>query len=620
MQPAPTISDGFAAGEGRGRHHGGGSPRARGQVAAVVTVVALAAVGLSACGRDDGCDPDCANPIDRIVVPKLRELGLSPRTVDPYEVCRRISIDLLGRGPTGSEIEACVAASPEHRVALAQASPDYARAMHREWSEVLGYDVLELWSHDLSDLDALVDELAADRMTYDEFATAVVTHPGFVGLHYDDDWAAAIFKAFLGRPARADEIAAMRPLIYAWQSRYLCEGAIWWNLYQGYLEDLPAAEARATADLDCADTAKVNFGFNPCLCTPEDGLLGCATTALGMPVAFAARCANPADPYDDANVMLIATAPGQDDTCPDGSHASGCRDKEVADDFITMYPITAWQPIDADGKTALAGVGAALAARPDFWEAEADRELRRLTGWWQTGFRHPDNDLPEVRTVLADLLRNGTSLRELETIIMTSQLYAAPATASPDWRDDDRDPPPWASGPTKLLAADAWLDTTLLAVGEHPGTCDVRNLTVYGYDYELGDARLLADPTSSLDGAVETDGGFYIDAVTSLGGCKAGVPRPTQSTVGLAFAQGQHARTACAYGREAVPRDWDGRLESAADHLVRRLFARPAADGELDELVADMQACLDAGACADADAAARWLCQRLVDSTEFSTY
>src|SRR4029079_6768820 len=124
MQPAPTISDGSARGEGRGRHHGGGSPR----VPAVVAVVALAAVGLSACGRDDGCDPDCANPIDRIVVPKLRELGLSPRTVDPYEVCRRISIDLLGRGPTGSEIEACVAASPEHRVELAQASPDYARA------------------------------------------------------------------------------------------------------------------------------------------------------------------------------------------------------------------------------------------------------------------------------------------------------------------------------------------------------------------------------------------------------------------------------------------------------------------------------------------------------------
>src|SRR5436853_1227567 len=181
MRAARTISDGSAWGEGRGRHHGGGSPRV-----AIVALAALAAVGLSACGRDDGCDPDCANPIDRIVVPKLRELGLSPRPVDPYEVCRRISIDLLGRGPTGSEIEACVAASPEHRVELAQASPDYARALHRQWSEVLGYDVLELWSHDLADLDALVDELAADRMTYEEFATAVVTHPGFVGLHYDD--------------------------------------------------------------------------------------------------------------------------------------------------------------------------------------------------------------------------------------------------------------------------------------------------------------------------------------------------------------------------------------------------------------------------------------------------
>jgi hypothetical protein len=615
VETTPTIIDGSRRDDGRGHHRGGGCPRPA--VAALLTALA-AATALAACGRDDGCEPYCGNPIDAIVVPKLRAIGVAPRKVDPFEHCRRIAIDLLGRGPTGSEIEACIEASPERRVELAQASPDYVRAAHRTWGEVLGYDVLEIWSRDLSDLDDLVTELAEGQLDYADFAGQVVTHPGFLGLHYDAEWAAALYRVFLGRPAREDEVAALRPLSIAWQGRYLCEGAVWWNLYQGYLEEETPAEARASANLDCADAAKVNFGFNPCLCQPDDGHLGCYTEALGVPVVFDAVCADPSDPYEYANVMQVgASAPGLTDECPDGTHDAGCRDREVDDDFLTTFPIEAWRPIDAAGRTALDGIGVALAARTDFWEAAVDRELRRLTGWWQASFRHPDSDLPEVRAVLADRLRDGASLRDIEVLIMTSQLYAAPAATSPDWRDDETDPPPWAAGPTKLLAADAWLDTAMLAVGEQPGTCDRRNITVYGYEYELGDPRFLDDPESSLDGVADA---FYIEAVTALGGCKAGSPRPMQSNVGLVFAQGEHARTVCAYGDEAVPRNWDGELASAANHLVRRLFARLPVDDEIDELVDDMQACLDAGACADADTAARWLCQRLADSTEFSTY
>ncbi len=581
--------------------------------------VAVAATMVVACSSAEtySCEPYCDNPIDRIVVPKLRAIGVSPREAEPFEHCRRIAIDLLGRGPTGAEMKACVAAPPAGRVELAQAHPDYRTATRRQWSELLGYDVLEVWSRDLFDLDGLVGEFADGRLDHAGLASAVVTHPGFLALHPEDSWAGAVYQVFLGRPARADEIAAMRPLAAPWQWRFVCEGAIWWNLFQSYREDgLSVPVATEVADLDCADVGKGNVGYNPCLCRPDDGSLGCSSSALGTTVTLTPGCANRSNPYASANVMLAgASAPGEDDTCPDGSHAEGCRDREVDEEtFETLYPLTAWRRLGAAERAELDSIGAALAARGDFWEAAADRELRRLTGWWQTSFRHPDSDLPEVRAVVADLLRAGTSAREVQRIIMTSRLYAAPAAAPPEWSDRQDEPPPWAMGPTKLLAAEAWVDTVLMAVGEQPGSCDVRNLTVYGYEWELGDFRFLDDPESSLDREVED---FYIAAVTALGGCKSGVPRPTQSNVGLVFAQGEQARLACAYGDKVVP---GGDLGEAAAHLIGRLLHRPPGDGEVDELVGEMQACLDAGACVDHEAAARWLCQRLADSTEFSTY
>jgi hypothetical protein len=607
-----------ASGGGAGPHLVGGT----GRHVVVTTAVAACVAAATGCSPETyTCDPYCDNPIDRIVVPKLRAIGVAPRDVDRFEHCRRIAIDMLGRNPSGSEIEACMNAAPRARVELAQSHPDYVRTTRRVWSELLAYDVLETWNRDLFDLDAVVARYAAGELDYAGFVKQVVVHPGFLDLHSEDQWAAALYRVFLGRPARDDEVAALRPLNRAFYSRFLCEGVIWFNLFEGYREDgETVAEATASADIDCADAAKLNTGFNPCLCEPDDGYLGCSTAALGVPVTLPAACVDPSEPYDEANVYLIgASQPGTSDECPDGSRNPRCRDRAVDDDFLTLYPIIPWPEVGPAERAALDGIGGAMEARGDFWEAAVDRELRRLTGWWQTSFRHPDSDLPAVRAVLADMLRDGTPMREIQTLIMTSQLYAAPASTPNGWDvDDDGDPPPWAMGPTKLLAAEAWVDTMMLAVGEQPGSCDVRNLTVYGFEYELADPRLVDDPTSSLDGVAEE---YYLNAVASLGGCKSGSPRPTRSNVGMVFAQGEHARIACAYGDEAVPPGWNGDLGAAADHLIRRLFARPpSSEDEIDELVGEMEACLGAGACGDPDAAARWLCQRLADSTEFATY
>ena len=594
---------------GHGPHPGGGSRHPL-----------LALLLLGACSSGGAAQPD--NPIDRILAPRLAELGLEMRTAEPHELCRRIAIDLLGRGPSPGELAACVAAGDAERVELAQESPDYVRTARRVWAELFGYDAFTVWSDDLTALDELVADLAGGRIAYADFATAAVTHPAFVALHPYEEWGRATIGVFLGRAAREDEVAALAPLSAAWHIRYLCQAGLWWGFYDELIEEgYDEERAVKLADLFCADEAVPQVGFNTCQCKPDDGLLGCHSTALGEMVNLPVRCVEP-NPYSDANAFLLGPAPGGDDTCPDGSHRPECADRETNEGFMRLFPVAQWRPIDEEGRADLDRIGAALVARPDFWEAAADRELRRLLGWWQTSFRHPDTDLPEVRALLAGLLKDGASLAEIQRLIMTSQLYAAPAGSPPGW-DGDGDPPPWSMGPTKFLAADGWIDTLLLAVGEKPGVCDVRGISNEGYAGWMFSPGELADPASSLDRIVGEE--YYTGAVAALGGCTSGAPHPTQSSVGLAFAQGEHARVACAYGSGVVPADGAGDLRAAADRLVRRLLARSPADGELDELVADMEACLAAGAggdqaCTDPEYAIRWLCQRIADSTEFATY
>src|SRR5207253_7760874 len=113
--------------------------------------------------------------------------------------------------------------------------------------------------------------------------------------------------------------------------------------------------------------------------------------------------------------------------------------------------------------------GPAITELDDFWEAPADRELRRFLGWWQPSFRRPDSDLPEVRQALARDFRQHRSFRRLQETIVSSVLYTQPAAWS-----GDGDPPIWAVGPTKLLAAEPFLDSVALAVGETAGQCDFR--------------------------------------------------------------------------------------------------------------------------------------------------
>lgn len=578
---------------------------------------------------DFSCDamPDehCDHPIDRILIPKLRALDVPIRDATSEELCRRMAIDLLGRGPTPAEVTACASQDPGAMFDAFTAKPDYLREMRRTWGELFKYDNSNVWGEEIKDLDHRVQQVYAGEVDYAEFATQVAMHPALEALHPDDSWTTYVWNLFLGRPARQDEIDSMRPFTAAWVARAECDGAVWWNFYKiGLSEGMSEAAATQRGNEACYNVAKVEWGFNACRCQPGFFSAGCVSDALGKRVEVpAALCANPNDFNDPANFYRTTTrTPGTSTLCPDNvTNRSECGDKIL--DYTAQYtflPFYAWNPPPATIENAIRSVGDALVARGDFWETGADRELRKLLGWWQATFRHPDSDLPAVRTVLADELKRTGSLKAVQRLIATSLLYAQPA-AAPEV-EKVADMAPWVAGPTKLLAGEAWLSTAATGVGETAGRCDFRWVSTGYFAPHWSDPRDVDPSTGTLD-ASPFYNGYSIGSIVKLAGCNSDSRRPEVSNIGLTFNQADLARTLCAYGRGVTPSGWTSDYAAEATHLIKNLWHRAPVAGEAEKMAIEMTGCVSAGmttGCKDADAAARWMCQRIIDSAEFATY
>jgi hypothetical protein len=560
-----------------------------------------------------GIDPLPDHPIDRIVVPKIKAAGYSPRTASGAEICRRMSIDLIGRIPSVDELGACEIQPIGAMAEAFMAMPEYERTQRRAWGERVPYDISPTWYGFAAEMDALAGRLFREEIGYSDFTASLLIHPGFYSRHQGDDWAASIFEVFLGRRARADEIAGLRPLSAIFSSRPFCDGAVLYNIRT--LDPDP--------DGDRCDEVGDEFAANFCYCTTGDGQLGCSSSALGAPIDLGGGpCPNPGDPDAEENLLRIAESGlGERRACPDGT--LGCPDRSILDED-TLGPNLSPLPAisDADRKRLLA-IGGALAARPDFWEAAADRELVRFLGWWQSGFRRPDYDVPEVRTLLADELRRANSIRALHRTIVTSILYIAAADATSEMMDKA---PPFATGPSKLLAAESWLDSAAAAVGESLGTCDFRFVSAEDNTEILADPTLLEASESTLPDAFPPE--RYLAEARALGGCSADRIRPRISSLGLVYAQRSLASELCARGRQVLPDRFDPAdpsdvvLRDAAAQVIRSTLSRSASDADLDTFVGEMKDCLAQGSdgCEDGEQALRWLCTRLVDSAEFAIY
>src|SRR5689334_7518775 len=87
------------------------------------------------------------NAIDRIVTPKLAAIGVAtPEARPTHELCRRLAIDVLGRGPTTAEIKECTEAkSIETIVDAWMRAPEHEHVERRTWAELVQYDVSSTW-------------------------------------------------------------------------------------------------------------------------------------------------------------------------------------------------------------------------------------------------------------------------------------------------------------------------------------------------------------------------------------------------------------------------------------------------------------------------------------------
>src|SRR5262249_31219502 len=150
------------------------------------------------------------------MVPKLRAIGLEPADASPDEVCRRMAIDLLGRGLTGPEAATCRTQTFSQMAQTFLATDAFVRTQRRSWAELAHFESLLGWSPELADLDGLVAQLYRGELGYADFVRRYAVHPAFYGLHPDDSWIANVFALFVGRTARQDEIDAARPLTAPW--------------------------------------------------------------------------------------------------------------------------------------------------------------------------------------------------------------------------------------------------------------------------------------------------------------------------------------------------------------------------------------------------------------------
>ena len=577
-------------------------------------------------GPDDSCeaqpDPHCAHPIDRLVIPRLRELGVEPRDASADEVCRRMAIDLLGRAPNDQERAACRTQTFDQMADAFLGRPDFVRTQRRAWAELAKYESQILWGYHTADLDALVAKLYRGSIAYDEFVKQYVVHPAFYGLHPDDSWTANLFSIFIGRPARQDEIDAARPLTQIWTTRPFAAREVFWNYYK---MSLGAGETQATATgIQLAyNGAKWEWGVNTCRCTPSLLDLGCFTEVFGEFVNISPHClGDPRDPVN--NLRLGARTPTDaDDLCPDNiTHRPECRDLGRGAVEFTFVPFVEWEEAPESVHDELRKIGNAIVKREDVWEAAVDRELRKLLGWWQATFKHPDSDIPEVRGLLAKQMRDGASVRDVIKLIVTSQLYVLPSAAPTEGMTIELDKaPPWVAGPAKLLGGESWLQSAAVAVGETGGSCDFRLGQASDYQPLWVDPRLWEIDVGSLAALVPPvpPHGYAVSSIQRLGGCTGDAKHAEISNVGLAFSEAAIAREICAVAPGAAP---PGSLAVKAATLVERIWSRAPRPGEVDAFVAEMQQCIAAGAagCANDAVAARWLCRRLLDSAEFSTY
>jgi hypothetical protein len=545
--------------------------------------LALFVLGVSLAGCSGDGDGDAAVPlpprtsdnvIDRALEARLTEAGISPPDAPTDELCRRMSLDLLGVVPTPEERRRwCDGKTPGQMADALLTSPGFAENEVRFWIRRLGEDAGAADARYLLDADGILRSLARGELSYDDFAAEILAHPVMTMLRsprgYDfyfpgedgnlDTFdrrqvGAHAIRVFLGRAPVGDEAEDLGNLFRVWSKTLGGEYLLTWQAL-----------------------------LDPALCDRTVlGAEACTSRRFGEAVSMELPLASPVL-YE----MLLEPIEGADE-------------RELG-----SLPLMLREPLERPGRL--------LAGRPEFWDEAADLALARFTGWWRSTFDQTRTDLPEVRAALAGWFRDSDErdLRALYRTVVTSTLYRAAAGV-----DAAAELPPWAHGPTKPMSAEQWLDSASRGVGRPMVRCEPHT------DEDPDFPDFFAFFPLDLRDPEEVESGFeYYRWGTRLGGCTGGQPGSTDPGLRAITTQDLAATALCA----APPREAGS--ASATDDDVARLFrhqaehllGRAADDEEIDAAVEAGRECRAGGEC-EVGELARQLCAGLIRSAAFFYY
>lgn len=520
-------------------------------------------------------DPPSHNVIDVAIWPRMISDGLTTLTPAPTEeLCRRMSLDLLGVTPSAADVAAaCTGKTPAEMARAFLAMPRAAAIERRYWIQRVGNQPDWLMADHLADADKLYDALGAGTLGYDDFAARLLAHPVMTvnrPLAAGDDVTLTvtnIFRLFLGRAPSVAELADYTNLLRPW--RRVTERR----------DDLGYMAATWPAAIDpeaCHDQVL--------------GVAGCTSKLLGA-----------------ETTILPVVAP----------HApSGYETNDAL-----FYYETVQGAVPAALETELEKPGRLLATRDEFWDEAADLSLRRFLGWWRSTAAEPDTVLPEVQLALSAWFKATPThdIRELYVMVLSSLLY----TTSAEVPIADGERPPWATGPVKTLEPEQLLDSVGRALGRPLGLCDPH--TAEGVERGGGSwpTRLrLAQPEDWYGFGFD----YYRANAAELGGCLGARPAPRQPGLKAMFDHIALADRLCRAPSTLLPADLaptdttPAGIDRLAEHLFAAFLARKPTAEQSDAMRTAGTACFADATCHDLTGLGRETCGALLRSAAFLYY
>jgi hypothetical protein len=517
----------------------------------------------------DSC-ADVTHPLDSALCAELYDTGYRPLIAGGDELCTRLFVDLTGVRPTPDQLrEQCIGRPLADVIAQLQSTERYRKAQRRYWADRLSYSDALVDPISIKKLDQLVDDLYQNKINYRDFAINALAHPGFVGRHNG-----------YGQPDLTAQ-AAFRAFLGrpATRPEALDVGNLWRPWAANYFREDFAKGAEADLRAPYYGMGGEPF-IDPQACA--DGVNLCESSLLGR-----ANVAFPA--HGRIEQIRIADLTGEQ-----------------------------WEALRTPGRL--------FVALDAFWEAQVDDTLEKLLGYDLGAMR------PAARQALVDRFQqNGGDVRELERMILTSWTYRQTAeeiAGSP--RPEALRLSPLAYGPTKLLIAEAWMQSIGLVVGRPMGDCDWRYPNLPDYGLTPDQLPELEDfYPRNADGTVDAS---FRNAARLVGGCPGSFDYGSNSVTGrtkhigliTAVAQEEELVEICFLGDvpalmpAGISRTDTSveSLEATARHVMSRFQVDPR-DPDIAEIIDTVVA--DCADC-DVEAVARGLCSGLLGGVEFLTY